>query len=247
MKRVFVPVLAFSLVLLFVGYAGTIQSPPYRTARFFDDYRCEIGVGTGAYIELWAGDTIEKYADLGVFTSTGTSRSNWHDQISCMVMGPGIASVIVYEHADFGGKSKEFSKTTSNPMGSWSLSGDWWNDRISSIKLIPEPKPAPANNVVFYENCLCGVDEGAPYYIQLPKGEHPNLGYYNVGEAGSPNWHDKISGMVIGTGVTKVIVYEHGNYGGGKKEFLRTSSNTNKCISFKGDWWDNRISSIKIQ
>jgi hypothetical protein len=249
MKRVFISALILSVVLFGIEYAGSVESPPYKTVRFFDDYRCEFTKGTGAYLDLDVGDTVQEYRDLGDYASTGTGRSNWHDQISCMVMGPGVSSVIVYEHANFGGKSKEFTKTAGNPMGCWSLYGDWWDNKISSIKIVPDPTvlPAPANNVVFFEDCRCDENLGSGYFIQLPKGQYPDLGTYNLGAPGTPNWHDKISGIVMGTGITKVTVYEHANYGGRSKVFTRTSANTNKCTSLSGDWWDNKISSIKIE
>ena len=256
MRRTFIAVSAILFVLtLFACFGWAIEPAPYNKVVFYQDGDCD----TGNYMQLGVGD----YADLRTYNTGGSGSPNWNDQISCMTIGEEISKVIVYEHINFGGKSKTFSKTSSNPLGSWSLSGLSWNDKISSVKVIGPgyerdagtttgtttgtgtTAPAcesPANKVVFYQD---GGYSGN--YMQLGMGNYPDLRTYNTGAAGSPNWNDQISSMAIGSGITKVIVYEHINYGGSSKEFKRTSSNPNGCWTLGGDWWNDNISSIKVQ
>jgi len=54
----------------------------------------------------------------------------WNDEISSITVPAGYL-LIVYEHAFFGGSTRVI-------QNSWTVndSQDWWNDRISSFKLI---------------------------------------------------------------------------------------------------------------
>jgi hypothetical protein len=128
MKRMLMLFLGLLLVLPFITQSeAVIQPAPYGNAKFFQDYQCE----TGNYIQLKKGN----YPDLRSYNTGALGSPSWNDQISCMVIGDGVSKVIVYEHINYKGKSKTFTRTSSNPLGSWSLSGDWWNDNISSIKV----------------------------------------------------------------------------------------------------------------
>ena len=201
MKRIvlFLPVLG--LLLLLSPYANSvIETPPADLAVFYINGTCD-----SAYdLRLGVGE----YSSLVNWNTAEVGSPSWNDQISCMTIGSGIGKVIVFENTNFGGKRKEFSRASNNPVGSWSFAGgDWWNDKISSIKVI---SPAPANNVVFFQN---GDYNGN--YIQLRVGEYKDLRSYNTGESGSPTWNDQISSMKIGAGITKVIVYWDVGPGGG--------------------------------
>jgi hypothetical protein len=128
MKRALVFLFGLALVLPLITISGAmIQPAPYGKAVFYQDYQCE----TGNYMQLKIGN----YPDLRCYNTEASGSPTWNDQISCMTIGEGVSKVIVYEHINYKGKSKEFKKTSGNPLGAWSLTGDWWNDKISSIKV----------------------------------------------------------------------------------------------------------------
>jgi len=116
-------VLAFSSL----SFGETIQPAPKGRVVFYQNYPCTAGdkivLGRGAYSDLRQWNT----AELGSPT--------WNDQISCMVIGQGIRKVTVYQHINYKGKSKAFTRTKNNPLGTWSLVDDWCNNSISSIKI----------------------------------------------------------------------------------------------------------------
>jgi hypothetical protein len=132
MKRTFLLVLCLALVIPVI--ASAIDPAPAGTVRFYRDYQCSTGpsttFGPGVYMDL------RQYPQNDPDTFATIPGTNWNDQISCMTIGAGISKVIVYENINFKGKSKEFTRTSNNPLGSWSLAQDWWNDRISSVKII---------------------------------------------------------------------------------------------------------------
>lgn len=93
------------------------------------------------------------------------------------------------------------------------------------------------HEVVFYDSASC---KGEPYIVfdvinTNPK-EIPRLSGYD--------WNDKISCIVIGI-MTKVTVYEHKEYKG--KSSTYKTSGERKTIYGSGNWWNNKISSIKIE
>ncbi len=127
MRLAFFVVLCFSLLCPAAVFCQTVQPAPSGRVVFYQDYQCT----TGNCITLRAGE----HSDLRQWNTGAQGSPNWNDQISCMVMGSGISKVIVYEHINFKGKSKTFTRTSNNPLGCWSLAGNWWNDKISSIKI----------------------------------------------------------------------------------------------------------------
>ncbi len=128
LKRIIILSLGLALILPIVTMSdATITPPPFERVVFYQDYQCE----TGNYMVLKRGN----YPDLRCYNTGGSGSPTWNDQISCMTIGEGIAKVIVYEHINYKGKSKTFTKTSSNPLGAWSLTGNWWNDKISSVKI----------------------------------------------------------------------------------------------------------------
>lgn len=62
----------------------------------------------------------------------GGQNENWNDKVSCIKVGK-TAKLTIYQHVNYKGKSKTF-KWTKASNGWYSLSGDWWNDSISSCK-----------------------------------------------------------------------------------------------------------------
>lgn len=93
------------------------------------------------------------------------------------------------------------------------------------------------HEVVFYEYTDC---KGRPYIvfdaININPNEIPRLSVYE--------WNDRISCMSLGM-MTKVTVYEHKDYKG-KSSTYKTTTEA-KTISGNGQWWNNKISSIKIE
>lgn len=127
MRLICIAVLVLSLGLSSTLMAETIQPAPADKVVFYQDYQCT----TGNKITLGRGS----YSDLRSYNTAQLGSSSWNDQISCMVIGENISKVTVYQDINYKGKSKTFTKTSNNPIGTWSLAKDWWNDKISSIKV----------------------------------------------------------------------------------------------------------------
>jgi len=135
MKRVFL-LLVFCCVLFVpvIVSAATVQPAPAGTVRVYRDSLCSTGpqttFGPGEYPSLVNHPQHDESGSL-------IPNSSWNDQISCLTIGEGISKVIVYEHINYKGKSLTLTRTKQNPLGVWSFGrGDWWNDRISSFKII---------------------------------------------------------------------------------------------------------------
>jgi hypothetical protein len=93
---------------------------------FYDDYQCK----KEPHLVLDKGG----YPDLRTFDLSDPGGQTWNNRISCFKIGEG-AKLKVFEKINYGGKSKEFARTSSNPAGMWSLSKDWWDNSISSVKI----------------------------------------------------------------------------------------------------------------
>jgi hypothetical protein len=132
MKR-FIPVFLCLMLLIPVIASAAIQPAPANTVRFFRDHQCETGpsttFGKGYYKDL------RQYPQNDPDTFATIPGTNWNDQISGIVIGANISKIVVYQHINYGGKSKTFTRAANNPLGAWSLAGDWWNDSISSVKI----------------------------------------------------------------------------------------------------------------
>ena len=105
----------------------------------------------------------------------------------------------------------------------------------------------PGNNqVFFYDHYQCQTNNPNDW-MSFEKGINvSDLTKWKMGST-NQNWNDRISCMKIGPGITRVIVYQHTKYGGSSKTFTRTTANPNGVWSLGGDWWDNSISSFKIE
>ena len=65
-------------------------------------------------------------------------RGRLNDSISCYVIGH-RTDFYYYEHINFGGKKVKASNTYNDRLVQKSFKGnDWWNDRISSVKVFPK-------------------------------------------------------------------------------------------------------------
>ena len=127
MRFVLFAVLCFALLCPVAAFGQSVQPAPAGKVVFYQDYQCT----TGNFITLGIGE----HKDLRQWNTGAQGSASWNDQISCMVIGEGVGTVTVYQDINFKGKSKEFKRTRNNPNGVWSLAGNWWNDRISSIKI----------------------------------------------------------------------------------------------------------------
>jgi len=129
MKKVFVSLAFFGLVfaLGMIGSKAMAVEPGNGQVILYDNYQC-----TGdAYIILDTGN----YSDFRSLTNSENSQTeNWNDRVSCIKVGAGT-KVKVYQKINYGGKNKEFGRTSSNPNGWWSLAKDWWDNSISSVKV----------------------------------------------------------------------------------------------------------------
>ena len=149
-------------------------------------------------------------------------QSGWNDMISSIKIGAGITKVVLYQDINFKGKTKTIKTDTD-------LSGTWWNDRISSFKIVLMPAAPPSGTVRFYWDKeyqgssfdASGVEENA-----------------NLVQSG---WNDKISSIMVGS-ECEVKVFEHINFNadGGKSKIIKTDTD------LSGTWWNDKISSFRV-
>lgn len=150
----------------------------------------------------------------------------WNDQISSIHVPEGW-SVVVYEH--------HFNGASMTLTHDWSVrnSHDFWNDRISSIKVVPPAQGhcyadgyGSAQQVVIFEHGNFG---GA----QLPVSNH-------IANLSDWNWNDVVSSIHVPEG-WRVIVYEHVGFEG-----RSTTLRSDWTVYRSTDWWNDRISSIEL-
>ncbi len=108
-----------------------------------------------------------------------------------------------------------------------SLASAGWN---SSTKVFTPGE----GQVVLYDN-YCS---GEPFLV-LGIGETPDLRTIGAPNVQTANWNDRASCLYVGPN-TKITVYQHINYGGSSKVFYPG------LYCLKSDWWDNSISSCKV-
>jgi|GEM_PF-1091728 len=136
MKRVFL-LLVFCCVLFVPVIVSAFEPAPDGTVKVYRDYQCSTGPQT-TFGSTLTGAATGEYGNLLNYPQHDESGSpirgsNWNDQISCLTIGGGIKKVVIYEHINFKGKSKTLKRDDG---WIWSFGGDWWNDRISSFKII---------------------------------------------------------------------------------------------------------------
>ncbi|HRT69990.1 MAG TPA: hypothetical protein P5308_01395 [Syntrophales bacterium] len=137
MKRVFL--LVFCCVLFVPVIASAVERPPDGTVRVYRDSLCKTGPQS-TFASTLTGSADGKYPSLVNFpqhdeNGSQIPGSTWNDQISCLTIGGGIKEVVIYENVNFKGKSKTLKRKDG---WVWSFGGDWWNDRISSFKIIAQ-------------------------------------------------------------------------------------------------------------
>ncbi|WP_139198240.1 hypothetical protein [Syntrophus gentianae] len=106
-----------------------IATPLPEQVFFYDNARCLNRTPTSCLI-LNKGEQVDDLAERSVSEDL---PDTWNDRISCLKIGAKINQVIVYQYPDFKGKSRTFTRTNSNPLGVWSLSGGGWDKSVSSI------------------------------------------------------------------------------------------------------------------
>jgi signal peptidase I len=75
---------------------------------------------------------------LNLTTLTWPDGTNLNDSISCYVIGH-KTDFYYYEHINLGGKNVHASNTYNDRLVQKSFkSKDWWNDRISSVRVFPK-------------------------------------------------------------------------------------------------------------
>jgi hypothetical protein len=94
---------------------------------------------------------------------------------------------------------------------------------------------APRDSVVFWDDYRCTDGDS----ITLAVGDYKN--FVDLG------WNDRVSCVVVGSGV-KLVMYQKKDYGGKSKTLQSQTNNPLGAWSFGGgDWWNDTISSAKIQ
>jgi len=95
----------------------------------YDNARC-LNLTPASCLTLNKGEQVD---DLSQRTLSQDLPDTWNDRIACLRIGANVNRVTVYQHPNFKGKSRSFTRTASNPKGVWSLQGCGWDKNVSSI------------------------------------------------------------------------------------------------------------------
>jgi hypothetical protein len=180
--------------------------------------------------------------ELSNLTSETMSGSkSWNDQISSVSAGYNT-KIVLWENVDFNGASITLQyDSCNNTSPHWSSMPKGWNDRASSLKVLPcdrfVPDPAPSSNqIIFYEDRDYGgislTYDGATQVNDLTK--------VNTGLS-SGSWNDRISAIAVGSSL-KVVFYNNINCPSAGEQGTTTVS-VPCLVSIS---WNDKISSFKI-
>lgn len=155
-----------------------------------------------------------------------THNQGWNDQISSVAVPQGW-KVVLYEH-NWGGRS--MTLTSDWTANSWN---DFWNDRVSSIRVIPPVyghcgtrTRTEAQGITLFEHSDFG---GARTFITQTTNDLTRF-----------QWNDAVSSIAVPAGWS-VVLYEHANFGG-----HRITVTSNWTVRNWNDFWNDRISSIEV-
>jgi len=95
----------------------------------YDNARC-LNRNAGSCLTLNKGEQVD---DLSQRSVPQDQPDTWNDRIACLKIGANVNQVTVYQHPNFKGKSRSYTRTASNPKGVWSLQGCGWDKNVSSI------------------------------------------------------------------------------------------------------------------
>lgn len=222
------------LILTTLLLFGTVPSRAQEADQVYVYQHSNFG---GAYIRF---DRDQEISNLGSLNSGPQGSTNWNDQISSAKVGAN-KKIVLYEHINFGGASKTLNGLSCSASGSYPSMPGGWNDKVSSIKIMPNDQPqigpAPGSNqVAIYEHAnYCGA------YIIFGITEQPDLRSYSTGAAGSPSWNDRISSARVGSNM-KLIAYQDINYQGNST----TLSGPSNITDLSSSGWNRKISSLKV-
>ncbi len=126
--------------------------------------------------------------------------ASWNDRINSIYIPDGMI-VKVFEHDNYGGKSKVLSSN-------WDSCNDLsWQNKISSIQIFDTSKP----RIGIYTAC---DKNGESASLENDMSKLPS------------SWNDKINSIKVPYGII-VVIYEHSNYGGKYKVIERDWSSCN--------------------
>jgi len=106
-----------------------IATPLPEQVFFYDNARC-LNRNAGSCLTLNKGEQVD---DLSQRSVPQDQPDTWNDRIACLKIGANVNQVTVYQHPNFKGKSRSYTRTASNPKGVWSLQGCGWDKNVSSI------------------------------------------------------------------------------------------------------------------
>lgn len=106
-----------------------IATPLPEQVFFYDNARC-LNLNAGSCLTLNKGEQVD---DLSQRSASQDQPDTWNDRIACLKIGANVNRVTVYQHPNFKGKSRSYTRTASNPKGVWSFQGCGWDKNVSSI------------------------------------------------------------------------------------------------------------------
>jgi hypothetical protein len=213
---------------------GSHQTTTYNGKQDYDHYI--LAGTTGVKITLPAADATG-YWDINkggskleiIDPGTGVQNvpANWNDQLSSMNLTNTAKQITLYEHG--GGVGKYLTL----PAGSYNLTDFWFNDQVSSYKVIYDPYP---KGVVMYNDINGDLSSNVRTISQTKATNQPSV---------PAGWNDQVSYLYVPY-CSKVTIYEHSNYEGTSKEFTTGVYNLTGVSLRSGVSWNDQLSSYKL-
>lgn len=205
---------------------ASIESKLKDTARA-PGSECSAGCGAGLVDAAAAlGSTCVRFYEHENYNGDDTSVCvssqsfvswSWNDRISSFHVPRGY-KLTVYEHSNYSGSSRDYYGNVPNV-------GSFWNDKISSWKLISFNS----------SKCLAAYRD-AHYRGEVWQFCPQSSGFnQNFGS----NWNDQFSSLWLSSKVTKVKVYSDSNWSGSSATFYKNTDylgSMNDVVS-SFTWW----------